>query len=63
VEIQIHSFLVLALDKEKWSASIPGRIFHGKRAPAPSEYEVKIDAVLAFAIGLQDFRRFSIRKL
>jgi hypothetical protein len=52
VEIQINSFLALALDKEKWSASILGRFIHGKRAPAPTEYEAEIDTVLAFAIGM-----------
>jgi hypothetical protein len=51
-EIQIHSFLALILDKEKWSASIPGRFIHRKRAPAPTEYEAKFDTVLAFAIGM-----------
>jgi hypothetical protein len=52
VEIQIRSFLALALDKEKWSASIPGRFIHGKRAPSPTEYEAEIDTVLTFSKGM-----------
>jgi hypothetical protein len=52
VEIQIDSFLALALDKERWSSSVLGRFIHGKRAPAPTEYEAEIDTVLAFAIRM-----------
>jgi hypothetical protein len=63
VEIHIHSFLAFALDKEKWSASIPGRLTSGKTAPEPTEQEAKIDTVIEFTIGIYDFRRFSIRKL
>jgi hypothetical protein len=33
VEIQLHEFLISALDGGEWSASHPGRFTPGERAP------------------------------
>jgi hypothetical protein len=39
-DVEIHIFLTSALAGDEWSASRPGRVISGERAPVPIGQEV-----------------------